>query len=215
MTITLDLGALGEEAAAAEVARYLLEGGLAVTPTDTVYGLAAKVFEPGAAGGVVWAGPYGKIVKLKGRAGPFIILVSGWPALRAFTDDDLSRAAFFAERYAKPVTFIYNARDELKDERLTSPERKVALRVVNSGFIWELVSRCGPVFSTSANGPTGEPARVLGEVDPTVREAADVEVDGGPAPEGPTAVLDATTVPFKVVRSAPGLDEALGKFFNG
>jgi L-threonylcarbamoyladenylate synthase len=202
---------VGEKRAAEDVAGVLRAGGLAITPTDTVYGLAALVYEPGKPCREVWRKPYDKLAAVKGRTGPYIILLPYWDAASAFTGDDTSRAAALVEAYGKPVTFLFNPRPQL-DERSVGLEGKVALRVVERGFIGEVTSRVGPIFSSSANYAEGDPPRSLDDVESTIRDLADVEVDGGPSTEGPSAVVDATTEPFTVVRSAPGLEEALREF---
>lgn len=211
MKTIIKIGEVGEKNAAEDVGRALSAGGLAITPTDTVYGLAALVYEPGKPCREVWRKPYDKLVAVKGRTGPYIILLPYWDAASAFTEDDTSRAAALAEAYGKPVTFLFNPRPQL-DELLTGSEGKVALRVVPSGFIGEVTSRVGPIFSSSANYPEEDPPRFLDDVKSMIRDAADVEVDGGLSSEGPSAVVDATAEPFTVVRSAPGLEEALRDF---
>jgi tRNA A37 threonylcarbamoyladenosine synthetase subunit TsaC/SUA5/YrdC len=207
----IKMGEVGEKNAAEDVGRALIVGGLAITPTDTVYGLAVLVYEPGKPCREVWRKPYDKLAAVKGRTGPYIILLPYWDAASAFTEDDTTRAAAFAEAYGRPVTFLFNPRPRL-DELLAGPEGKVALRVVGHGFIGEVTSRVGPIFSSSANYAEGNSPRFLNDVESTIRDAADVEVDGGPSTEGPSAVVDATTERFAVVRPAPGLEEALREF---
>jgi tRNA A37 threonylcarbamoyladenosine synthetase subunit TsaC/SUA5/YrdC len=207
----IDINEVGEKQAAEKVAGVLSAGGLAITPTDTVYGLAALVYEPGKPCREVWRKPYDKLVAVKGRTGPFIILLPYWDAASAFTEDDISRATAFGETYRKPVTFLINPRPQT-DERLTCPAGKVALRVVSDGFIHEVAAAVGPIFSTSANTPDAEPPRTLADVERVVRDAAEVEVDGPPATEEPSGIVDVTTEPLKVFRAAPGLEEALQAF---
>lgn len=202
---------VGDKSAAEDVSGTLRVGGLVITPTDTVYGLAALVYRPGKPCREVWREPYDKLAAVKGRDGPYIILLPHWDAASAFTENDTSRAAAFGEAYGKPVTFLFNPRPQL-DERLVGLEGKVALRVVRHGFIGEVAARVGPIFSSSANYAEGNPPRSFDDVEPAIRDFADVEVDGGPSTEGPSAVVDATTEPFTVVRSAPGLEEALREF---
>lgn len=211
MSGVIDLEEVGEKQAAEKAAKVLLAGGLAITPTDTVYGLAALVYEPGKPCREVWRKPYEKLVVVKRRAGPFIILLPYWEATSAFTEEDISRAAAFGETYERPVSFLFNPRRYL-DERLIGSDGKVALRVVSSGFIGEVAARIGPMFSTSANCAGGDPPGSLDDVDAGIRRASDVEADGGPSTEGPSAVVDATTEPFTVVRTATGLEEALRSF---
>jgi len=207
----IDINEIGEKQAAEKVTEVLLAGGLAITPTDTVYGLAALVYEPGKPSQEIWRKPCDKLVAVKRRTGPFIILLPYWEAASAFTENDLSRATAFCETYGRPVSFLFESRQYL-DERLIGPDGKVALRVVPIGFIGEVVARIGPIFSTSANYPGGDPPESLDDLEAGIRRAADVEADGGQSTEGPSAVVDATTEPFAVVRVAPGLDEALQAF---
>ncbi|UCE26212.1 MAG: Sua5/YciO/YrdC/YwlC family protein [Candidatus Coatesbacteria bacterium] len=214
MGYPINIEEVGEKEAAKETAKALLNGGLAITPTDTVYGLAALVYQPGMPCREVWRTPFDKLAAVKGREGPFIILLPYWDAASAFTEDDTSRPAAFAEAYGKPVTFLFNPRAQT-DEKLTCPAGKVALRVVPDGFINRVAAAVGPIFSTSANTADTEPPRTLADVEQVVRDAAEVAVDGPPATDGPSGIADATTEPFKVFRTAPGLEEALQAFISG
>ena len=154
---------------AGEAIEVLRAGGLAVVPTDTVYGLAARGDSEEAAH-VLYAA--------KGRdpAQPTALLFASVEALLTRVPE-LPEDGVTAVRALMPgpVTFV-----------LANPARR---------FAWLNLRRpdaLGVLVATSANLPGGPDPRRLGDVPDEIRAAADAVLDGGELAGAPSTVIDLT-----------------------
>jgi L-threonylcarbamoyladenylate synthase len=164
--------------------RCIAVGGVALFPSDTVYGLAT---EPESKEGVQ------RLYRLKGRR-------PDKPTAVMFFDRELAFAALpdlpgpTADATKRllpgPVTLL-----------LPNPTRRfplacgptpdvLGLRVPDCGA--ELGSVKWPVLQSSANVSAGPEAQRLDDVDATIRAGVDMILDGGELPGTPSTVLDLT-----------------------
>lgn len=137
-----------------KTASLLKSGGVAILPTDTVYGFSSVVGE-GA----------DKIRKIKGRSEskPFIQLISSVENLPLITDDNIPDALL--SFWPGPLTIIVNEK---------SKNSTVAIRCPGDKWIRDVIEAVGkPIYSTSVNR-SGNP--VLGAEKDIVSEFGD-EVD--------------------------------------
>ena len=160
--------------------RCIAAGGVALFPSDTVYGLAT---DPESEDGVA------RLYELKGRP-------SDRPAAVMFFDLETALAAVpeLGERTRAalgrllpgPVTLLL-ANPARRFPLACGPEpERLGLRVP----AFEGPGR--PVLQSSANR-SGEPdARRLGDVPAGIRAAVDLELDGGELPGTPSTVVDLT-----------------------
>lgn len=171
------------ELATAEVARVLNSGGMALIPTETVYGLAAAV-EASLTGNMPSAG-YRRIFSLKERDAAQTLpwLVADEAALDRY-GKDVSEAAHKLARAFWPgaLTIVVKAKDSVP-AFMQAGDGTVALRASASPVAQELIRACGsPLACTSAN-THGAPAPASFEsVEPRVLGGADVAVDAGATP---------------------------------
>lgn len=158
-----------------EIANALLDGAVVLMPTDTIYGLHAVAAN---------AEAVARIAELKGRdeqQKPFIVLASSvaqLPELGITAAPDLIEA--LASLWPAPLTAV-----------LPRGGSTLAVRIPDVEWLRALVSRTGPLVSTSANR-SGEPA-----VDRPSALARDLQnaidiVDGGIRGGEPSALLDLT-----------------------
>jgi L-threonylcarbamoyladenylate synthase len=161
--------------------RCIASGGVAVFPADTVYGLACDPTSPAAVA---------RLYELKGRP-------PDKPAAVMFFTRDRALAALpeLAPRLRGAVEALLPGAVTLL---LPNPLARyplacgpdpwtLGLRVPAPG---PLAGVALPVLQSSANRSGGADARTLGEVDPAIRDGADVVVDGGPLPGTPSTVVD-------------------------
>jgi L-threonylcarbamoyladenylate synthase len=161
--------------------RCLADGGVAVFPADTVYGLACDPTSPAAVA---------RLYALKGRpadkpaAVMFFALERALAALPELTPP--LRAALQALLPGAVTLLLPNplARYPLA----CGPDPwTLGLRVPAPGPLAEVGL---PVLQSSANRSGGADPRSLDEVDAAVRDGADLVVDGGPLPGTPSTVVD-------------------------
>ncbi len=181
---------------AAVLRECICAGGVAVFPTDTVYGLCCDPTDPGAVA---------RLYELKGRAAdkPAALLCFSLDAALAVLGElgERTRSALRV-LLPGPVTVLL-ANDERRFP-LAGGEL-LGLRVVDIGVVLELA-----VLQTSANR-AGEPdACRLGDVPSQIRQRADLVIDGGELPGVPSTVVDLSRLEidssWRVVRQG-ALDE--------
>jgi L-threonylcarbamoyladenylate synthase len=176
-------------ALAAEDATRLHEcvaaGGVAVFPTDTVYGVCCDPQDELAAE---------RIYRLKGRPArrpAAVLFFSLEPALEALGElPDAERAALGA-LLPGPVTVLLANRARRFSAACRSDPETLGLRVPRLPERLDALGAVGvPVMQSSAN-LSGEPdARTIAEVPQRLRDGADLVIDGGELPGTPSTVVD-------------------------
>jgi L-threonylcarbamoyladenylate synthase len=160
-------------------------GGVAVFPSDTVYGVCCDPEDARAAQ---------RLYELKGRpptrpaAEMFFALE---PALRALPDLSLSERRALGALLPGPVTLLIENRSSDFAAACRSDPTTLGLRVPwLPERLHALCAMVDPVMQTSAN-LSGEPdARRLEQVPLALREGADLVLDGGTLPGTPSTVID-------------------------
>lgn len=164
----------------------LTAGGLALVPTETVYGVgvaisafAANLETPGPDTG------YGRIFTLKQRELTQTVpwLVDGPAALERYGKDVPHSICALAEKlWPGALTLVVPAADDVPPFMRAS-DGTVALRASASPVVQELIARCGsPLAVTSAN-THGKPAPIsFDEVEPRILAGVDVAIDAGETP---------------------------------
>ena len=169
-------------------------GELIVLPTDTVYGIGADAFTPGAVTTMLAA-------KGRGRNMPPPVLVGTARAAAALVDD---LGAFgqdlIDEFWPGALTLVFRASPTLMWD-LGDTKGTVALRMPLHAVALDILKRTGPLATSSANR-TGQPsATTADEAQQQLGEAVSVYLDDGPSPsQVPSTILDLTGTIPKVLR---------------
>ena len=164
-----------------EVAALLRNGNVVLFPTDTIYGLHAVATD---------AGAVARIAEIKGREDtkPFIVLASSIDQLIELgieADVDLLRS--LNNIWPAPLTVIFPLRQGIPASRGAT---SLAVRIPALDWLRDLITRTGPLVSTSANR-SGEPAiDAPSSLAPALQEGIDAVIDGGPRNGEPSAILD-------------------------
>lgn len=157
-----------------QAVRVLLAGGVAVIPTDTVYGLAAHPDCPGAVE---------RLSSLKGRpeGKPIALLASDVSAVEGFLGGLEPQPRRLAKlHWPGALTLVLPAADGSLE----------GVRVPDHAFTRELVSRCGGVLRvTSANESGAAPATDAARTFEDVGLGADIVVDDGVSPGGEASTV--------------------------
>ncbi|MFB6205356.1 MAG: L-threonylcarbamoyladenylate synthase [Haloglomus sp.] len=165
-------------------AARIRDGGLAVYPTETVYGLGADATDPDAVERVFAA-------KGRDREKPISMAVPDLDAAAPYVSLSARERAFAREFLPGPVTLVVARTDRVPDALVAGGDR-VGLRVPDHDVARRLAAATErPVTSTSAN-LSGQPsARTVADLPPEIRERA-VVLDGGETPGGGSTVVDVT-----------------------
>jgi L-threonylcarbamoyladenylate synthase len=192
-----------------EVSRRLLEGAVAVLPTETVYGLAAT---PAIASAVR------RIFELKGRPPEFNlpVLIGGIAQLPDLGVDFNDTARRLADRFwPGPLTMVmgFGGDRERPDWLRERPE--VAIRFPAFPFLTDVAALAGPLLLTSANGHGDGAKRTAREAVASLHGAADLVVDGGTLSTVPSTIVNTRHSPARVERvgaiALPDLQGCVGR----
>jgi L-threonylcarbamoyladenylate synthase len=161
------------------------DGGVAVFPTDTVYGVCCDPDDEAAAQ---------RLYELKGRPArrpAAVMFFALEPALRALGELSRSERGVLEALLPGPVTLLIENRSSSFAAACRSDPTTLGLRVPwLPPELHALATISDPVMQSSANR-SGEPdARKLADVPPSLREGADLVLDGGALPGAPSTVID-------------------------
>jgi L-threonylcarbamoyladenylate synthase len=197
------------EAQLAEFEEVIAGGGVAVFPTDTVYGLGTHPDSVEGAHRLYW---------IKGRSPdrPAAVLffdlelaLAELPELGAKTKDALQRLL------PGPVTVLLPNPGTRFPLACGAEPGRLGIRVPKlDERLAKLANVKVPILQSSAN-PTGEPdPRSLDEVDARIRRGVDIELDAGVLPGTPSTVIDLSSYEqqgaFEVLREGALSAEAVG-----
>ncbi len=169
----------------AQLEQCVAGGGVAVLPTDTVYGICCDPdSEPAAR----------RLYALKGRpaARPAAVMFFALaPALEMLGELHHDERAALQALLPGPVTLLLaNPAMRFAPACRTDPGT-LGLRVPSlPEHLAALGSLTRPVMQSSANMSGGADARTLAEVPESMRQGADVVLDGGELPGRPSTVID-------------------------
>ena len=187
-------------------AEVLRAGGVAVLPTDSVYGICCAATPGNPAHERIFD------IKRRDHAQTLPWFVADAADLAVYGRDVSEWALRLAERHwPGALTIVVRASDAVPPEYAQPGEggATIALRVPDSPLDRAIVRAVGtPLAQTSAN-THGAPAATSGAgLEPTIIDAADLVLDAGPAPVGvASTIIDATGVEPRVLR-AGALTEA-------
>lgn len=179
---------------AARVADVLRQGGIAVYPTETFYGLGALAFAAPALRRLAAA-------KLRPGGKPLPLIAADLATAFSLWSEVRPDARVLAERFwPGPLTLVSAARAGLPLE--VAGQGTVGVRVPASAAARELALLAGgPLVSTSANLSGGAPVTRVEDLAAEILAAVDAVLDGGPTPGGlPSTVVQVDGPRIALVR---------------
>ena len=174
----------------------LNHGGLVAFPTDTVYGLAAPVFNADSIKRLY-------IVKRRDHSKAIAVLLSGAAQLDQVAVNINENALRLAEEFwPGPLTLIVPRHPALP--KVLAPGYTIGVRVPNHPVALSLLNLAGPLAVTSANQSEKKNARSTREVMAQLNGRIHLILDGGKTPGGvPSTVVDCTTLEVTILRPGP------------
>jgi L-threonylcarbamoyladenylate synthase len=174
-----------------EIADVIRAGGVALLPTDTIYGLHASATNEQAIARI-------RSMKERGDDKPFVVIASSIEQLKnlgATMPDALQ------DIWPAPLTAI-----------VAAGEKTIAARVPDLGWLRALLDRTGPLVSTSANRSGQPPITTPEMLASDLRDALDALLDAGPREGQPSTIVDFTGEEPRMVREGdPGFSQFLRK----
>lgn len=175
-------------------ARIILDGGLVVFPTETVYGLGADAFNEKAVE---------NIFKAKGRPGdnPLIVHISSIDQVKDIAKDVPDTFYKIAERFMPgPISVVLHKGDKVPSV-VTAGGDTVAVRMPESKIARDLIALSRPLAAPSANKSKHVSPTTAEHVYDDLKGEVDLIIDGGKCKVGiESTVLDLTTDTPTVLR---------------
>jgi len=181
--------------AVTEAAQTILNGGVIIYPTETIYGLGANALESQIVEKVF-------SIKERNKSNPILVLIPDRSALDELTLG-ISEAAekLMNKFWPGPLTIVFKAAP-IVSPILTAGSGKIGIRISSDDFCRELLNVCKiPITSTSAN-LSGEPnANSIAMINQKVLDSVDLIVDAGTlTSQTPSTVVEATKGKVELVR---------------
>ncbi len=174
-----------------EIAELLRDGKIVLLPTDTIYGLHGVATD---------AAAVNRIGAMKGRddTKPFIVLAA---SIDQLTDIGIEAEVDLLRRlnniWPAPLTAILPLRHPIPASRGAS---SLAVRIPALVWLRELITRTGPLVSTSANRSGEPPIHSPSMLASDLQNALDAVIDGGLRTGEPSAILDLTAAEPRFIR---------------
>ncbi|MFM2357734.1 MAG: hypothetical protein RJA61_471 [Candidatus Parcubacteria bacterium] len=170
-----------------ELKKKILGGGIAVIPTDTLYGLVAQALNMEVVS---------KIYSLKKRSPdkPFIILISSLTDVEQFGISlDLETKKILETYWPGKVSVILpisNLEAQKRYEYLHRGTNSLAFRLPNKADLISLLKETGPLIAPSANPQAEKPAETIGEAQNYFKHEVDIYMDGGILQGEPSTLVE-------------------------
>ncbi|MEI0799367.1 L-threonylcarbamoyladenylate synthase [Brachyspira intermedia] len=157
------------EYAANEVIKVINDGGIAVSPTDTVYGMLADAFNTDAINRIY-------TIKDREKNKPLLILSKDLESVKKFSNKEVPD--IIKKNIPGELTFIVPLLEELKN-RFTYLKDTVALRIPNDKYMQLILKGTNSLVAPSAN-PSGYGVILDGnELAELYKDKADLIVNAG------------------------------------
>lgn len=173
-------------------AQTLRSGGVALMPTDTVYGLLASPLHPAA---------IAKIFALKGRPAsknlPVLVADTAQISALGVRLDQRTHALLATRFIPGALTMVLP---------LSTPpawlagRTELALRIPNDAALLTLLRQTGPLLATSANASGQDTPAEVPTILTQLKGVPDIVVEDGPRYGKPSTLIDCQTTPFTVLR---------------
>ena len=181
-----------DESGIEQATKIINQGGVAVFPTDTVYGIGCNPYDKES---------IKKIYDIKSRdaSKPMPVLVYSKKIAEKIVFFDEISEKIVKQFWPGPLTIILKIKDEKLRKSLNIGD-KIAIRVPNHKCTLELLKKCNFLIGTSAN-VSGEPSHTNSDECFEKIENYDVFVDGGAiTSKGESTIIEIKDGKINVIR---------------
>ncbi|EKE25060.1 MAG: hypothetical protein ACD_5C00309G0002 [uncultured bacterium] len=165
-----------------EIAPVLLDGGVGVLPTDTLYGLVGVALDENSVE---------RIYKIRKRdlKKPMIILISSIDELKQFGILlNFEQKKVLKKIWPAKVSIVIECLDK-KMNHLLRGGKSLAFRMPNDKDLLSLIKKTGPLVAPSANLAGQNPAESFGEAYKYFKDEVDFYVDNGKIKGEPSTLI--------------------------
>ena len=160
----------------------LKNGGTAVMPTDTLYGIVGSALDQGVVEKIY-------VLRKRQPSKPCIVLIADEEELQKFSIEfSLEQKQEIEKYWPGPVSIILECLDP-KFEYLHRGTNALAFRMPAKEELRELLRQTGPLIAPSANQEGMLPAQNIAEAEAYFGDAVDFYLDGGEVTGQPSKIL--------------------------
>ncbi len=181
----------------------ILAGGIVAYPTDTLYGFGVDATNHSA---------IGKLAGLKGRGGPFAVMVGSLDQLDKYALISGAVRNKLLAVLPGPYTFILPMREKSPvSSAVMGTGDSVGFRIPDHPFVNSVFrDQTLPVVSTSINRTGQQALRDPDIIMDQFGDGTDLLVDGGLLPDSTgSTVIDTCSIPWTIVRQGDGVFEVI------
>lgn len=181
------------------VIECLLDGGVIVYPTDTIYGLGCDIFKPKAIERIA------RLKHIDPQKAQLSFVVYDLSDLSKYTKSISTPLYRILKNYLPgPYTFILPASREVP-KILQSKKSTIGLRVPHNAIASTVVKELGhPLLSASLPGDMVEEYTDPELIYENFKNLVDIVIDGGPGGMEPSTIIDCTEEPYQIIRQGLG-----------
>lgn len=182
-----------EKITLAELLTLDITGKVICFPTDTVYGVGARITDSDA---------ISKIYRLKHRnpAKPLAILTATKDISEYVERITADAKTLMEKHWPGPLTLIFK-RSDVIDEQIVRGAKTIAFRMPNSQIALAILKTFGPMATTSVNLAGAEPLNSVEEIADVFSDYIDyIVTDQENLSKKPSSVLDVSEEVIKVIR---------------
>ncbi len=181
------------------VVECLMDGGVIIYPTDTIYGLGCNIFKPKAVERIC------RIKHIDPHKAQLSFVCSDLSNLSRYTKSISTPLYRLLKNYLPgPYTFILPASREVP-RILQSKKSTIGLRIPDNVIANTIVSELDhPILSASLPGEMVEEYTDPESIYEKFGKQVDMVIDGGPGGMTPSTIIDCTKEPYEVIRQGAG-----------
>ena len=149
----------------------ILEGGLLVYPTDTIYGFGVDATN---------ADSIKRINTLKNREGPISVIAPGNEIVSTWINIPNDEKEFASNKLKPYKTIIYQVHENIVNNLILGPDNTLGIRIPDHPFCKSLSEECKvPITTTSVNRSGELPKTNIGEILDSFQNKIDLIIEDG------------------------------------
>lgn len=185
----------------------LNNSGIAVIPTDTVYGLVGDATNENVIKKVF-------LIKQRENSKPLLILISNFDMLKKYVKNISSLELGIINKFwPGPLTIIFQNKKNLSDV-LTANKSEIAIRMPNDERLLDLINKLDkPIIATSANIAHKKTITSIDLLEDKIKNNVDYIYDGGFLEDNPSTIIKVIDNKVIIVRDGI-ISKDIKNYFN-
>ena len=170
----------------------ILEGGLLVYPTDTIYGFGVDATN---------ADSLNRLNTLKNREGPISVIAPNNKIVSTWINIPNDEKEFASIKLKPYKTIIYPVHENIVNNLILGPDNTLGIRIPDHPFCKSLSEVCKvPITTTSVNRSGELPKKNVGEILDSFQSSIDLIIEDGELSGSPSSIYLYRSKTMKKIR---------------